>query len=213
MTDNLPQKQEVIAALHQLMQGIPKRNLRARYWFTSVFLLATAGVWLNTRIPLEDSIPQRIILSVLLLGITIAIMRIGDPVPDQKTAKLVRSLAIRNLTENNLIVDTLEAANSAELLDPAMRGKTPMFSDLRAAPFRTTANRFLFLANQYAQICYNRKLNFEHSHFKFEQNPSGRNPGSTAFCQYDAIVIQALIDILEGRVDGTGDNGGVEKMK
>ncbi|MCB1186294.1 hypothetical protein KDL29_03925 [bacterium] len=200
---------EVVRDLRRQLHALPSRNATRRYLIAFITLVAGTSIWLT------EELNPYVTGLVSLLCLVIVIQHVfGKPQgPDSATAAKVRSLAIRNLTEKHLIVDTIEAQNGAELLDPAMRGKEPMFSDLTSGPFRTTVDRFSFLANNYAQMCYNRKLNFEHSHFKFEQNPGGRKPGSSLSSQYDAIVIQALIDILEGRVDGTGDNGGVEKMQ
>ena len=199
---------EAVAALWKLKETSPVFLIKVKLFFAVLTGLMIFGVWTTNKLDLEEPLPLRILMTVMLGGLLLGLLFLRGEGIDQPTIAKIRKLAIRNLTSGQLIIDAIEARTREELLDPAMRGKTPMFTDLSAAPFNTVAERLCFLCRNYCLICYNRGLNFEHSHFKFEELPANNKWLENNVNMRTCIVIQALIDILEGRIDNNPESQG-----
>ncbi|MCB1217384.1 hypothetical protein KDL44_08315 [bacterium] len=194
-------RQEVVKELRRQLKQIPVSSAAKRFYYAG--LMAAAGIVIGMMTELS-TLASRSFCAVLLgMAALVAFVRLGRL--NSSTRALVRRLAIRNLLEKQLLLVTIEARNSAELLGLAMQGRQAPIGSRQATAFTSSVDRFRYLADNYAQICYNRGLNFESSEFMFEQDPGLGSSSRTDNSDFNAIVIQALIDILDGSVGYGGE--------
>ncbi|MCB1219612.1 MAG: hypothetical protein H7A35_01800 [Planctomycetales bacterium] len=183
------------------------------------------GIAIIIAIKLATELHPAILIIVPVFAFA-AIYSIRNPGFDEKDRSKIRENAIRNLLGRGLLAEMLNAEKASQVLpdrsridDPELRILTlPEFHDTH---FKSALDRIDFLVLNYEYICHSRKWAYQQSNWKYDPLPGtshfskGRHKlhigGGNSVARQ--IVIQALIDILEGRVDGTGDNGGVEKMQ